>query len=171
MAEVNDAELARRHRPASLAVQLLVTFSLALVALAYAGVRLPFGFTSVPPAAYGSLWIVILFLGLGAIAFRRWRFNATRLQAVAGLGGVPALLSTLQSTTLLLAALGGLIAVGGFMLYSVWREPTDMLKAGVVAVAVLLYAYPRRSAWRRVVEASQRPAGLAGEAEPKGTTA
>ena len=169
MAETYDAELARRHRAASLAVQLLVTFSLLLVVLAYAGVRLPLD--SLPPVAYGTLWIVILFLGLGAVAFRRYRFNAARLQDVAGLGGPSALLATLQTTTLLLAALAALIAVLGFALYSVWREPTDMLKAGVVAVAVLLYAYPRRAAWRKVVEASQQPGGLTGAAEPKGTTA
>ncbi|HLL74260.1 MAG TPA: hypothetical protein VK421_03275 [Pyrinomonadaceae bacterium] len=169
MAEINDAELARRHRGASLAVQLLITFSLLLVALAFAGVRLPLD--SLPPAAYGTIWIVILFLGLGAVAFRRWRFNALRLQDVADLGGPSALVSTLQTTTLLLAALGALAALGGFVLYSVWREPTDMLKAGVVAVAVLVYAYPRRAAWRKVVEASQQPGGLTGAAEPKGTTA
>jgi len=171
MAETNDAELTRRHRAASLAMQVLITISLLLVVLAYAGVRLPLESLQLPPAAYGSLWIVILFLGLGAIAFRRWRFNAIRLQDVADLGGPSALVSTLQTTTLLLAALAALIAILGFVLYSVWREPTDMLKAGVVAVAVLLYAYPGRSAWRKVVEASQQPGGLKGAAEPKGTTA
>ena len=171
MAETNEAELARRHRAASLAVQLLVTLSLLLVVLAYAGVRLPLGSLQLPPAAYGSLWIAILFLGLGAVAFRRFRFNATRLQDVADLGGPSALLSTLQTTTLLLAALAALAAVLGFVLYSVWREPTDMLKAGVVAVAVLFYAYPRRAAWRKVVKASQQPGGLTRRAEPKGTTA
>ena len=171
MAETNDAELARRHRAASLAVQLLVTLSLLLVVLAYAGVRLPVESLQLPPAAYGTLWIVILFLGLGAVAFRRWRFNATRLQDVADLGGPSALISTLQTTTLLLAALAALAAALGFVLYSVWREPTDMLKAGVVALAVLFYAYPRRAAWRKVVEASRQPGGLTGAAEPKGTTA
>ena len=171
MAEVNEAELARRHRAASLAVQLLITFSLLLVVLAYAGVRLPLEFMQFPPPAYGSLWIVILFLGLGAIAFRRWRFNAIRLQDVADLGGPSALVATLQTTTLMLAALAALVALGGFVIYSVWGWPMDMLKAGVVAVAVLLYAYPRRAAWRKVVEASQQPGGLTGAAEPKGTTA
>ena len=171
MAETHEAELARRHRAASLAVQLLVTFSLLLVVLAYAGVRLPLDSLQLPPAGYGTLWIVILFLGLGAVAFRRFRFNAVRLQDVADLGGPSALLSTLQTTTLLLAALAAVTALLGFVLYSVWREPTDMLKAGVVALAVLLYCYPRRAAWRKVVAASQQPGGLTGAAEPKGTTA
>src|SRR5919112_918646 len=105
MAETHEAELARRHRAASLAVQLLITFSLLLVVLAYVGVRLPLDSLQFPPAAYGSIWIVILFLGLGAVAFRRWRFNPVRLQDVAGLGGPSALVSTLQTTTLLLALL------------------------------------------------------------------
>ena len=171
MAETNDAELARRHRAASLAVQLLLTVSLLLVVLAYAGVRLPLESLALPPAAYGTLWIVILFLGLGAIAFRRFRFNATRLQAVADLGGPPALVATLQTTTLLLAAFAALAAALGFVVYSASADPSYMLQAGVVAVAVLLYAYPRRAAWRKVVEASQQPGGLTGAAEPKGTTA
>ena len=171
MAETNSDELTRRHRAASLAAQGLITLSLLLVVLAFAGVRLPLGEKVVPPDAYGPLWIVILFLGLGAVAFRRWRFNALRLQSVAGLGGPTALLATLHKTTLLLAALGFLVALIGFVIYSVWREPTDMLKAGVVAVAVLLYSYPRHSAWRRVLEETQQPGGLAGATEAKGTNA
>jgi hypothetical protein len=46
---------------------------------------------------------------------------------------------------------------------------TDMLYLGAVAVAVLLYCYPRRAAWRAVVGAAER-----GEGDPvkaaKGTT-
>jgi hypothetical protein len=171
MAEIDEGELARRHRAASRVVQGLITASLLLVVLAYAGVRLPLRDALFSPSMYGAIWIVILCFGLGAIALRRARSAAMRLQDVADLGGPGALWASLQKTTLLIAALGGAIALLGYVVASVWREPWDMLKACVIALAVLLYAYPRREAWRRAAEASQRPGGLTARPPAKGTTA
>ena len=170
MAEMKEDELTRSHRDASRAVQLLVTVSLALVALAFAGVGLPLPASFLAPQLYGTLWIVVLFFGLGAVALRRTRSTPARLQDIAALRGTTGLLASLRKTALLIALLGGAISVLGFVLYSGWRDELDMLKAGVVAVAVLLYGYPRRESWRRVVEASQQPGGPVGDPSPKGIT-
>lgn len=171
MAENRGDELARRHRVAATTVSALITFTLLLVALAYAGVRfrLPAGLLN--PTFYGALWIVILILGLGAIALRRTRFNAMRLQDVAAYQGASGLVRSLHKTTVLVACIGGAIGVIGFLLAVRSGWPSDMLKAGVIAVAILLYAYPRRSAWERVAAATQRPGGLAAEPPTEGTTA
>jgi len=104
-----------------------------------------------PALAYG-LWIAILVFGLGAIAYRRTKFTAMRLRAIAGLRGADGLLATLQRTTIMLALLGGVIALMGFMSAYLTGEPTDMNYAGVIALAVLLYCYPRRSSWQRAVQ-------------------
>lgn len=170
MAEIQEDELARSHRGASRAAQSLVTASLALVALAFAGIGLPLPASFLAPQLYGTLWIVILCFGLGAVALRRTRSNAIRLQDIAALRGPAGLLASLRKTALLIALLGGAIAALGFVIFSGWRDELDMLKAGVVAVAVLLYGYPRRESWRRVVEASQQPGGLVGNSAAKGIT-
>jgi len=151
-------------------VQLLVTFALALVALAFAGVRLPLPASFLVPTLYGTLWIVVLFFGFGAVALRRTRSQTARLQDIAALRGTSGLLASLAKTATLIALVGGAIAVVGFLIFLGWRDPLDMLKAGVVSIAVLLYGYPRRESWRRVVEASQQPGGLVGSSPAKGTT-
>ena len=170
MAEIKEDELNDSQRGASRAAQLLVTFALALVALAFAGVGLPLPKSFLAPVLYGTLWIVILFLGLGAVALRRTRSNPARLQDIAALRGTSGLVASLGKTALLIALIGGAISILGFVIFSGWRDELDMLKAGVVSIAVLLYGYPRRESWRRVVEASQQPGGPAAEPSAKGTT-
>jgi hypothetical protein len=62
------------------------------------------------------------------------------------------LLDTLQGTTIQIAFIGGAIALMGFIMSMLTGEPFDMLRAGGVALVVLLYCYPRKSAWQRVVD-------------------
>jgi len=170
MSEKIIEELTRRHRAAATMVSALITLTLALVALAYAGVRPRVNFIS--SASYMALWIVILFIGLGAIALRRMRFGALRLQTIAEAKGVSALLATLQKTTVLVALSGIIIAAVGYLVFILTNDPFQMTKAGIIALAILLYSYPRRSVWQRVVQATQSPSGLTTDGEPaKGTPA
>ncbi|MDQ3907089.1 MAG: hypothetical protein M3268_01970 [Acidobacteriota bacterium] len=171
MAEIDERELARAHGRARMIVQVLITLSLLLVVLAFAGVRFTPPESLFDPKLYVAIWIVILFFGLGAVAMRRVRSNAARLQDIAGLFGQSALLASLLKTTLFVSALGFAAALLGYFAYLLSRDPFDALKAGVVAIAVLIYGYPRRAAWRRVVEASQQPEGVPGPSPAKGTTA
>ncbi len=171
MTENSGDELTRRHRAAAGAVTAMLALTAVLVALSFVGVR-PNVPTLRNPVLYGVLWIVILFFGLGAIAYRRTKFNALRLQDVAAVRGTGALLATLQQTTVLVALLGGGIAVMGYVISLISDEPLDALKAGVVAIAVLLYAFPRRAAWAAVERATNNPDGLtADDPTAKGTNA
>ena len=141
----------RSHSAAARAVSLMFMLTLALGALAlFVAPRMKF---EVSRVTANTLLFVILFLALGAIAFRRTRFAPMRLQDVAGLRCVSGLLDTLQRTTMLVALIGGLIAVLGFAYALLTRDGTNMLYPGVIAGAVLLYAYPRRAAWGAVVRA------------------
>jgi hypothetical protein len=173
MAEEIETELARRHRGAAMLVSALVTFTLALIALAYAGVRPRVNLSFIDQTTYVALWIVILFIGLGAIALRRMRFGALRLQTIADAKGISALLATLHKTTVLVALFGIGIAVIGYVLFMRSTDPWDMLKAGIIAIAILLYTYPRRTAWQRVLQATQTKDGLTTDGVPpaKGTPA
>ncbi len=148
-----EDELSRTHRATKMLVLALVGFTILLMLLAWAGVV-----TATPrrdPFIEGALRILIALFVLGAIALRRTRFSAIRLQDIAALRGTSGLLATLRKTTLLVALLGGAVAVMGFVISLMTGAPSDMLMIGVVALAVLFYAYPRRAAWERVVEAAQ----------------
>ncbi|HJR06453.1 MAG TPA: hypothetical protein VJ842_04275 [Pyrinomonadaceae bacterium] len=172
MAVETTTELTRRHRAAASVVSALITLTLALVALAYAGVRPRVNLSFIDQTAYAALWIVILFAGLGAIALRRMRFNALRLQTIAEAKGASALIATLHKTTLFVALFAVVIAIVGYVLFIRSGYPSDMLKAGVIAIAILLYTYPRRATWQRVLQATETPDGLTTDGTPaKGTTA
>jgi hypothetical protein len=173
MVEENATELSRRHRAAATLVSALITLTLALIALAYTGARPRVNLSFIDQTTYVALWIVILFAGLGAIALRRMRFGALRLQTIAEAKGVSALFATLHKTTVLVALFGIIIAVIGYVLFMRSTDPSDMLKAGIIAIAILLYTYPRRAAWQRVLQATQSRDGLTTDGVPpaKGTPA
>ena len=171
MAENVEAELQRRYRSAVGAVTAMFALTALLVVLAFTGVlpRLPSSLYN--SILYGTLWIVILFLGLGAIVVRRARFNAVRLEAIASLRGSLGVLITLQRTTVIVALIGGAIALLGYALTLLTADTTSMRNAAIIAIAVLFYCYPRRRAWQRVIAATQPPDGLAAEPPAKGSPA
>lgn len=169
--EGRQDEVTRYHRSTAVMVWSMLTFIVLLTALVW------FRILSFEPRGYdrtliGALYITIVVFGLGAITLRRTRFSAARLQDIASLRGTQGLLATLQQTTILVAALGEAIAVMGFVIFVMTGERSDMLRAAVIAVAVLLYAYPRRSAWEREVQLTRQNNGATPEAaSAKGTIA
>jgi len=98
-----------------------------------------------------GLWIAILVFGLGAFVLRRTKFAALRLKDIAAVKGPSGLLKTLQDTTIQCASIGGAIALMGFIITIRTGDWTDMLRATGVAVIVLIYCYPFRSAWQRTL--------------------
>jgi hypothetical protein len=167
-----DAELTRRHRAASLAIYGVFALTLLLVALSFSDYfsgRLGFD-----PVLDGALRIAVVVFGLGAIALRRARFAAPRLQAVAALRGASGLIESLQKTTVLVALIAAAIALMGFALTLVrgdeGRYP-PMVWIGLITFAVLAYAFPRRSAWRSVVRASAADGASGTPRGAKGTAA
>ncbi len=166
--EGTQGELARRHAAAANAVKLVGVFTLLLMLVAISGFLS--GAVRFNPTAANTLRLVVVFLGVGAIVFRRTRFQAMRLQDIAALRGASGLLETLQTTTVIVALIAAVIAVLGLLITIMTGAGTDMLYFGVIAIAVLAYCYPRRAAWAAVVRTTER-----GEGDPvraaKGTLA
>jgi hypothetical protein len=145
-----QAELLQRHKVASQTVKSLLLAVVLLCVLAFVSKKFLTEHTN--PSLHMAVLIAILGLGLGAIAFRRTRFNPMRLQDIAGLRGASGLLITLQRTTLQIAAIGAAAAVVGFIATLLTADDSYTYRAGLVAVAVLLYCYPVRGAWERAVQ-------------------
>lgn len=166
--ESTQDELTRRHRGALTSVAVMFFLTLLLMALALSGV-LPHAHSR-NPAVEGSLRIVAAFFVLGAIALRRTKFSVMRLRDITALRGTTGLFDTLQKTTIYVALLGGSIALVGFVINIMTNELTDAIGFGVIALVVLLYAYPRRAAWERVVrDAQQQPDSTGAAPAAKGT--
>lgn len=147
--ETPQDELTRRHRTAVTAIVSVLVLTIVLTLLSVAG-RLDITLSR-NPAFEGALRIAIVIFGLGAVVMRRTMFSAMRLKDIAALGGATALLETLQKTTVYVALLAAAITFMGFILGITTGAEQDRW-LGVLAVAVLIYAYPRRSAWQRVLQ-------------------
>ena len=149
-------ELARRHGAAVRVVSAVFMLTLVLVVLALLLTpRLSSHFYDRVTAR--SLLFVVLFLGLGSIVFRRTKFSAMRLRDIGALRGASGLLVTLERTTVYVAFAGAVIAVLGFAFTIMSGDRTNAFYPAVIAVAVLIYCYPRRAAWRGVVDAYAGP--------------
>jgi len=144
-----QSELETRHKATARTVQGLLIGVVLLCVLAFVSKK--FLTLQTNPSLHMAVLITILGLGLGAIAFRRTRFGAMRLQDIGGLRGSSGLLITLQRTTLQIALMGAAAAVVGFAATLVTGDDTYTYRAGLVAVAVLLYCYPIRTAWERAL--------------------
>jgi uncharacterized YccA/Bax inhibitor family protein len=142
-------ELTRRYRTTSIVVIGFLVLDVALMAIAFFAANALY--RPGDPSIVMGLWIAILVFGLGAFVIRRTRFAAMRLKDVAALRGVSGLLKTLQDTTIQVASIGGAIALMGFVLTMLTGDWTNMLRSGGVAAIVLIYCFPFRSAWERVV--------------------
>jgi len=142
-------ELSRRFRKASMVVGAFLVLDVVLVIIAF----LASNSLHRPgdPSIVMALWIAILIFGLGAFVLRRTKFAAMRLKDIAAVKGVSALLKTLADTTIQVASIGGAIALMGFIIVILTGDWTNMLRAGGVAAIVLIYCYPFRTAWQRVV--------------------
>ena len=142
-------ELSRRYRKASMVVVGFLVLDVVLVVISFLASNSLY--RAGDPSIIMGLWIAILVFGLGAFVIRRTNFAAMRLTDIAAVKGVSALLKTLQDTTIRVAAIGGAIALMGFVIMILTGEWTHMLRAGGVAAIVLIYSYPFRGAWQRVV--------------------
>jgi hypothetical protein len=147
-----------------------IVLTVALVAVAFTGRAPVIGSGNPDPVLITFLRIAIVIIGIGAVTLRRTRFAAMRLQDIAGARGISAMLATLQNTTVQIALLGGLISILGFFLMMITGYPINMVFIGIAALAVLIYCYPRRAAWQRVVHGIQE-AGDANDAPAKGRVA
>lgn len=145
-----QSELVQRHKATARTVQGLLIGVVLLCVLAFVSKKFITGQTN--PSLHMAVLLIILVLGLGAIAFRRTKFSTMRLQDIAGLRGASGLLITLQRTTLQIALIGATAAVVGFVATLITGDDSYTYRAGLVAVAVLLYCYPIRKSWERSVK-------------------
>lgn len=145
-----ESQLARRHRAAATTVGGLVLATILLSLIAYLSrnyVR-----QQANPLLEMAVKLLALFLGIGSIVWRRTKFSTMRLQDIAALQGADGLLRTLERTTLQIAFLGACIAVIGLGGTLLTGDETFTFMAAAVALTVLVYSYPTKSSWTRVVK-------------------
>ena len=144
-----QAELARRHKAAATTVLGLIVATVLLSVVAF--LARPYLTPQDSGTINMAVRIVILFLGIGAVVWRRTKFQPMRLQDIFGLAGVSGLLKTLERTTIQLAVLGAAIASIGFVATLVTGNEWYTYLASAVAVLVFVYCYPTKQSWLRTL--------------------
>jgi hypothetical protein len=144
-----QAELARRHKAAATTVLGLIVATVLLAVVAF--LARPYLTPQDNSTINMAVRIVILFLGIGAVVWRRTKFQPMRLQNIFGLAGVSGLLKTLERTTIQLAVLGAAIASIGFISTLMTGNEWYTYLASAVAVLVFVYCYPTKSSWLRTL--------------------
>ena len=145
-----QAELTRRHKAAATTVLGLIVATILLSVVAYLGQ--PYFSELESTQIDWAFLILVLMLGLGAVAWRRTKFNPTRLQDIAGVAGPSGLIRSLEKTTLQLAVLAAGIAIVGFVATLMTGQEFYTYRSSAIALIVLLYSYPSKRSWTRTVE-------------------
>ncbi len=155
------ARLAGAYRTA-----LTLVAALAMSIVIYAGLGLLIlslrGASSQAQPPY-SFYAAAAVLAIGSILIRRAQLHRMKLEVVAGTRGIEGLIKHLLNTTILAAAIAEVIGVLALVVAFVGGDRNDVIRLGVVAMAVSLYNYPRRSAWERAVDYFSETTAGAGE--------
>lgn len=99
-----------------------------------------------------SFYAAAAVLAIGSILLRRAQLHRLKLEVVAGKRGVEGLIKHLSNATILAAAIAEVIGILALAVAFFGGNQSDVIRLGVVAMAVSLYNYPRQSAWQRAVD-------------------
>ncbi|HEX8090621.1 MAG TPA: hypothetical protein VF762_17305 [Blastocatellia bacterium] len=147
----SQSRVAEAHHKAKVIVLLLaasiVVYTVAGLLLVNA--RQPRLISSDVPVPF---YVAALFLALGSIALRRAQMRRLRLEVVAGLRGIGGLINHFLQVAVVSAALAEVIGVLALAVVFFGGDQAAVIRLGVVALVVALFAYPRRSAWQRAVD-------------------
>ena len=144
-----QAELARRHKSAATTVVGLLIATVLLSVVAFLSDA--YLIEKPNPPLDIAVRIVILVLGLGAVVWRRTKFQPMRLQDIAGLAGATELIKTLEKTTVQIALLGAAIAAIGFIATLITGNERYSYWSGAIAIVVFIYSYPTKSSWLKTM--------------------
>lgn len=149
-----QAQLDKRYRQTAM----IIAAQIGLTAIFISAIWLfaPRAAGAVSPQTLTTLWVVIIFLALGAFILRRTFFRWDRLKDIALLKGIGGLLRTLQINAVILGLSAMLLAMVGGAITFLTGETFEMLRAGIVALIVFLINFPRRAVWKKIVAGMEK---------------
>lgn len=146
-----EARVAEAQRRASLLVMAIAGSIVLYVAIALYLVSLRQPRSLTEQTRYG-FYIAATFLAFGSIFYRRAQMRRIRLEVVTGLRGIKGLLKHFFQVTVVSLAMADLIGILALLVSVLGGNQNDIVRFGVVAIAVALYTYPRRRSWQQAAE-------------------
>ena len=111
---------------------------------------------SVEENAISALWYSIIFLLVAALVFRRIFFTWKKFKQTAEQRGIGQLLVSLQNKTIVLCLIGEVIAILGFLLAILSGNRLEAFRAGVIALIVFIFNFPRKKVWQTIIANVQK---------------
>lgn len=149
MIEKSRIVLEKIYQTTSKIVLIQIFFTIVLILVAWfwaAGID-----NSVAPQAITGLWFSIIFLVIASFFLRRVLFSWGNFKKAYEQFGIEGVLKNLQKSTVLLCLLGQIVAIIGFLIATLSVNKFEMLRAGIVALVIFLFNFPRKGIWERVV--------------------
>lgn len=149
MIENNRKILEKVYQTTSKIVLIQILFTIILIVVAWfwaAGID-----NSVAPQAITGLWFSIIFLVIASFFLRRVLFSWGRLKNAFEQFGVEGVLKNLQKNTVIICLLGQIVGIIGFLIATLSVNKFEMFRAGIVALVIFLFNFPRKGVWEKVV--------------------
>jgi hypothetical protein len=143
-------ELARRQKAVATTVAGLLIANVLLSIVAYLGQ--PYFRQQDSPRVEMALKIGVGLWAIGAIVWRRASLSPMRLKDIGTIEGGLGIIRTLEKTTLQLAIATALMSLMGFVATAVSGNEYYSYFASAIAIVLLLYFYPLKSSWNRLVQ-------------------
>jgi nitrate/nitrite transporter NarK len=149
--QLDDGSVGRKYGTTAIVFLSQIVFSVVLTVVAAVIIR---GRSETEAANVNitAIWVLIIFVAVGALLARRFFYSWERLKNVKLLRGPDGLLQTLQTNAILLGAISEFVAILGFVITIMSGSVYDMVRAEAVALITFLINFPRKSVWSRIVE-------------------
>lgn len=145
----NRSELEKRYRTTTIVIAFQIFTVIVLIIAAWFAAQN--SNNSVSDQTLTTLWVAVLFIAVGAFLARRMLFGWERLKNIVLLKGVKGLIQTLQTNSIILGAIGEIVALTGFLIALLSGNKWEMFRAGAIALVVFLANFPRKSVWEKIV--------------------
>ena len=149
--EQDDGAVGRKYGTTAIVFLSQIVFSIVLTVVAAVMVR-GRSETDSANANVTAIWVLIIFIAVGALLARRFFYSWERLKNTKLLRGQDGLLQTLQTNAILLGTISEFVAILGFVITIMSGSAYDMIRAEAVALITFLINFPRKSVWSRIVE-------------------
>ena len=147
----DDGSVGRKYGTTAIVFLSQIVFSIMLTVVAAVMVR-GRSETDSANANETAIWVLIIFIAVGALLARRFFYSWERLKNTKLLRGQDGLLQTLQTNAILLGTISEFVAILGFVITIMSGSAYDMIRAEAVALITFLINFPRKSVWSRIVE-------------------
>lgn len=149
VSQENEIRLENTYRTTRTIIAGMIVFTILLTVSIWFFAPIPT--KSISQQTLTTLWVLIIFLAVGAFLLRRAFFRWDKLKDIFLLKGIVGLLKNLQRDAIILAVFATLLPVVGGIITFLTGATFEIVRAEIVAIIVFLINFPRQTVWRKII--------------------